>query len=158
MPATSRPISIPCDEPLETMTHPLEHPLQRLRTRSVHKFLEVAASKDGRLAAACILSVGGWSLTWAQALLIVNLLPMWSTILAFVVGLAIIPLCAGAGEPETDPIPHAEAALLRSCLNAARRGNATRAAREMAGEHSGDNAFRSLWRARRNQDQHAALP
>ena len=109
----------------QTVTHPLEHPLQRLRTRSVHKFLEVAASKDGRLAAACILSVGGWSLTWAQALSIVDLLPMWSTILAFVVGLAIIPLCAGAGEPRPIPIPHAEAALLRSCLNAARRGNAT---------------------------------
>ena len=87
------------------MTHLLEHPVKPWRKRSVYELLEAAASKDSRLAAAFVLSVGGWSLTWAQALSIVDLLPMWSTILAFVFGLAIIPLCNSAREPETNYVP-----------------------------------------------------
>jgi hypothetical protein len=68
----------------QTVTHLLENPVQRWRKRSMHELSEVAAGKDSRLAAAFVLSVGGSSLTWAQALSIVDLLPMWSTILACV--------------------------------------------------------------------------
>jgi hypothetical protein len=41
---------------------------------------------------AMFMTVGGWSLMWAQALSLLNLVPIWVPIAAFGLGLALIPL------------------------------------------------------------------
>ncbi len=43
------------------------------------------------LAAAMVMTVAGWSLMWAQALLLLHLVPLWVPIAAFGLGLALIP-------------------------------------------------------------------
>jgi hypothetical protein len=40
---------------------------------------------------ALFLTVGGWSLFWAQALGIVRILPDWAALLIFLIGIALVP-------------------------------------------------------------------
>lgn len=45
------------------------------------------------LAVALTLSVAGWSLIWALALSLVEVVPAWCAVALFVSGLALIPFC-----------------------------------------------------------------
>ena len=55
------------------------------------------------LAAAMVMTVAGWGLMWAQALLLLHLVPLWVPVAAFGLGLALIPFgSAGARTPVPD--------------------------------------------------------
>ncbi len=69
-------------------------------SRARHWSVAAAAAVDSAVkhlvgdritALALCLTVTGWSLIWARALVLVALIPVWAAILVFLLGLALIP-------------------------------------------------------------------
>ena len=66
---------------------------EQVRLRIARRRLHLMMRRCNPLVAvAMFMTVGGWSLMWAQALSLLDLVPMWVTVAAFGLGLALIPL------------------------------------------------------------------
>jgi hypothetical protein len=63
---------------------------------SVRHLLKSRTREQCRIALLLTFCVTTWSLTWAQALGLLSLLPIWATAAAFFAGLGLIPVCRSA--------------------------------------------------------------
>jgi hypothetical protein len=81
--------------------HSIFMPLLELKRASSRRICVTLA--DSITAGALILCVAGWSLLWAQALSVVDLVPQWLSVALFFVGIGLIPACRMRAETQGEP-------------------------------------------------------